>query len=59
MVIKDKKPFEYKLNVRFDNGDEVTYFDPYVFEPVIDPIDISLFNEENITASMRRWVRIQ
>ena len=45
VVIKDKKPFEYKLNVRFDNGDEVTYFDPYVFEPVIDPIDISLFNE--------------
>ena len=23
----------------------MTYFDPYVFEPVIDPIDISLFNE--------------
>ena len=45
VVIKDKKPFEYKLNVRFDTGDEVTYFDPYVFEPVIDPIDISLFNE--------------
>ena len=45
VVIKDKKPFEYKLNVRFDNGDEVTYFDPYVFEPVIEPIDISLFNE--------------
>ena len=45
VVIKVKKPFEYKLNVRFDNGDEVTYFDPYVFEPVIDPIDISLFNE--------------
>lgn len=45
VVIKDKKPFEYKLNVRFDNGDEVTYFDPYVFEPVIDPIDVSLFNE--------------
>lgn len=45
VVIKDKKPFEYKVNVRFDNGDEVTYFDPYVFEPVIDPIDISLFNE--------------
>ena len=45
VVIIDKKPFEYKLNVRFDNGDEVTYFDPYVFEPVIDPIDISLFNE--------------
>ena len=45
VVIKDKKPFEYKLNVRFDDGDEVTYFDPYVFEPVIDPIDIILFNE--------------
>ena len=45
VVIIDKIPFEYKLNVRFDNGDEVTYFDPYVFEPVIDPIDISLFNE--------------
>ena len=45
VVIKDKKPFEYKLNVRFDDGDEVTYFDPYVFESVIDPIDISLFNE--------------
>lgn len=45
IVIKDKKPFEYKLNVRFDDGEEVTYFDPYVFEPVIDPIDVSLFNE--------------
>lgn len=45
IVIKDKKPFEYKLNVKFDDGEEVTYFDPYVFEPVIDPIDVSLFNE--------------
>ncbi|MGN0390281.1 MAG: 1,4-alpha-glucan branching protein GlgB [Wujia sp.] len=45
IVIKDKKPFEYKLNVRFDDGEEVTYFDPYVFEAVIDPIDVSLFNE--------------
>lgn len=45
IVIKNKKSFEYKLNVRFDDGEEITYFDPYVFEPVIDPIDISLFNE--------------
>ncbi len=45
VVIKDKKRFEYKLNVRFDDGEEITYIDPYVFEPVIDPIDVSLFNE--------------
>ena len=45
VVIKDKKRFDYKLNVKFDSGEELTYVDPYVFEPVIDPIDISLFNE--------------
>ncbi len=45
VVIKDKKRFDYKLNVKFDNGEELTYVDPYIFEPVIDPIDISLFNE--------------
>jgi 1,4-alpha-glucan branching enzyme len=45
VLIKDSKSFEYKLNVKFDNGDEVTYVDPYIFEPVIDPIDVSLFNE--------------
>lgn len=45
VVIKDKTRFDYKLNVKFANGDEITYVDPYIFEPVIDPIDISLFNE--------------
>ncbi len=45
VVIKDKKKFDYKLNVRFDDGQEITYIDPYIFEPVIDPIDVSLFNE--------------
>lgn len=45
VVIKDKKRFDYKLNVRFDDGQEITYVDPYIFEPVIDPIDVSLFNE--------------
>ncbi len=44
-VIKDKKKFDYKLNVKFEDGTELTYVDPYVFESVIDPIDISLFNE--------------
>ncbi|MDD6136935.1 MAG: 1,4-alpha-glucan branching protein GlgB [Lachnospiraceae bacterium] len=45
VVIKDKERFDYKLSVKFDDGTEKTYIDPYVFEPVIDPIDVSLFNE--------------
>ncbi|MDE6025777.1 MAG: 1,4-alpha-glucan branching protein GlgB [Lachnospiraceae bacterium] len=45
VVIKNRRSFSYKLNVKFDNGDELTYIDPYIFEPVIDPIDVSLFNE--------------
>lgn len=45
VVIKNKKSFDYVLNVKFDNGKEITYIDPYIFEPVLDPIDISLFNE--------------
>ncbi len=45
VVIKDTKKFDYKLNVKFEDGTELTYVDPYVFESVIDPIDISLFNE--------------
>lgn len=45
VVIKNKKSFDYVLNVKFDNGEEITYIDPYIFEPVLDPIDISLFNE--------------
>lgn len=45
VMIKNKRSFDYKINVKFDNGEELTYIDPYIFEPVIDPIDISLFNE--------------
>ena len=45
VVIKNQNRFDYKLNVKFENGDEITYVDPYVFESVIDPIDISLFND--------------
>lgn len=45
VVIKKQKRFDYKLSVKFDDGEEITYIDPYVFESVIDPIDISLFNE--------------
>lgn len=45
VVIKNQKKFDYKLNVKYDNGEELTYIDPYIFEPVIDPKDISLFNE--------------
>lgn len=45
VVIKDKNRFSYKLNVKFDDGTEQSYIDPYNFEPVIDPIDVSLFNE--------------
>ncbi len=45
VVIKNQKKFDYKLNVKYDNGEELNYIDPYIFEPVIDPIDISLFNE--------------
>lgn len=45
VVIKNKKSFDYVLDVKFDNGEEITYIDPYIFEPVLDPIDISLFNE--------------
>lgn len=45
VFIKNKKSFDYVLDVKFDNGEEITYIDPYIFEPVLDPIDISLFNE--------------
>ena len=45
IVIKDKKRFDYQIIAKFDDGREEKYIDPYVFEPVIDPIDISRFNE--------------
>ena len=43
--IKNKGSFDYKVKVKFEDGREETFVDPYVFEPVIDPIDVSLFNE--------------
>ncbi len=45
ICIKDKKSFDYLLDIKYEDGTEETIVDPYVFEPVIDPIDISRFNE--------------
>ncbi len=43
--IKDRGQFDYKIKVKYEDGREEIFVDPYIFEPVIDPIDISLFNE--------------
>ena len=43
--IKNKSRFDYVVKVKYEDGREETFVDPYIFEPVIDPIDISLFNE--------------
>ncbi len=43
--LKDKKRFEYRVKAKFIDGHEESFIDPYTFEPVIDPIDISQFNE--------------
>ena len=43
--LKDKKRFDYRIKAKFIDGHEETYIDPYIFEPVIDPIDISQYNE--------------
>lgn len=45
ICIKDKKSFDYLLDIKYEDGTEEKVIDPYVFEPVIDPIDISRFNE--------------
>ena len=45
ICIKDKKSFVYELDIKYEDGTEQKTVDPYVFEPVIDPIDISRFNE--------------
>ena len=45
ICIKDKKSFDYELDIKYEDGTEQKTVDPYVFEPVIDPIDISRFNE--------------
>ena len=43
--LKDKKRFDYRIKAKFLDGHEESFIDPYTFEPVIDPVDISLFNE--------------
>lgn len=43
--IPDTQSFLYQYKVVFADGTKKTMLDPYVFEPVIDPIDISRFND--------------
>ena len=43
--IKSTKKFVYKLKAKYDDGTEREWIDPYIFEPIIDSIDISRFNE--------------
>lgn len=43
--IPDIRPFVYYYKVTYADGVERMIIDPYVFEPVIDPIDISKFND--------------
>lgn len=43
--IPDRQSFVYYFEVVFPDGTTKTIIDPYAFEPVIDPIDISKFND--------------
>ena len=43
--IPDLKSFVYFFEVVFPGGSKKTVIDPYAFEPVIDPIDISKFHD--------------
>ncbi len=43
--IKNCKRFEYRIRIKYATGKPVDVIDPYMFESVIDPIDISMFNE--------------
>lgn len=43
--IPNQQSFVYYYKVTFADGTDQTIIDPYVFEPVIDPIDISKFND--------------
>ncbi len=45
VMIKDKSRFNYKVQAKFEDGHEEEFVDPYIFDPVIDPIDVSRFNE--------------
>lgn len=43
--IPDMHSFVYYFEVAFQDGTKKSVIDPYAFEPVIDPIDISKFND--------------
>lgn len=43
--IPNQTCFVYYFNVKYEDGTKKKVIDPYSFEPVIDPIDISRFNE--------------
>ena len=43
--IPDKKSFDYYYVVKYPDGTKEEVVDPYSFEPVIDPIDISRFGD--------------
>ena len=43
--VPDRQSFVYYFEVELVNGTKKTIIDPYAFEPVIDPIDISKFND--------------
>ena len=43
--IMDEISFVYYFIVAYSDGTKRTVIDPYAFEPVIDPIDISKFND--------------
>ena len=45
IMLKNTKSFSYEVKAKYEDGHEETFIDPYLFEPVIDPIDISRFNE--------------
>ncbi len=45
VVLKNTKSFNYEVKAKFEDGHEENFIDPYLFEPVIDPIDISRYNE--------------
>ena len=43
--IENESSFVYYFEVVYSDGRKETVIDPYAFEPVLDPIDISKFNE--------------
>ena len=45
--ILEERSFVYYFEVVYADGQEKTVIDPYAFESVIDPIDISKFNDGN------------